>query len=139
MNIAEIPFVKKVGIKKNIKGEFELPFSASVHNHLQTILASAQFTLAETASGEMLQTMFPELIGQVIPLLRDSKIKFKKPATQSITAFPSVSKESLDSFNHQWSKKRRGSITVNIEIKDTDGTLTCTGSFNWFIQNLKKD
>ncbi len=95
MNVVEIPFVKKVGINKNINGELELPFSENVQNHLQTIHASAQFTLAETASGEILQIKFPELAGKVIPLLRDLQIKFKKPAAKSISAYSSISTESL--------------------------------------------
>jgi len=65
MDVVEIPFVKKVGINKNTNGDLELPFNNEVQNHLQTIHASAQFTLAKTASGEMLQTKFPGLIGKV--------------------------------------------------------------------------
>ena len=113
-----------------------MPFSNEIHNHLQTIHASAQFTLAETASGEILQTKFPELVGKVVPLLRDSQIKFKKPATKSITAFSSISNESLEKFNNQFSKKGRGSITVDVAIKDNDKTVTCVGIFNWFVQSL---
>ncbi|MCK4671138.1 MAG: DUF4442 domain-containing protein [Candidatus Aegiribacteria sp.] len=43
-----------------------------MQNHLQTIHASAQFTLAETASGEMLRIELPELVGKVVPIFRDS-------------------------------------------------------------------
>lgn len=81
MNVTKIPFVEKVGIEKNNNNEFQLSFDDSVQNHLQIIHASAQFTLAETASGEILQTEFPDLVGKVVPLLRESQIKFKKPAT----------------------------------------------------------
>jgi hypothetical protein len=43
--------------------------------------AGAQFTLAETQSGLYLQTLFPELESQVIAILRESKMRYKKPAT----------------------------------------------------------
>jgi len=82
MNVIEIPFVKKTGITKNEKGELELPFTTDTHNHLETMHASAQFTLAETASGEFLQTLLPDLVGKVIPVLREAKVKFKKPAVK---------------------------------------------------------
>ena len=78
MDVVQIPFVKKVGITQAVNGKLELAFSDDTHNHLATMHASAQFTLAETASGEFLQTLFPELVGKVIPVLRDATVKFKK-------------------------------------------------------------
>jgi hypothetical protein len=76
MNITEVPFVKKVGIHKAADGESELPFSSDVQNHLQTICAGAQYTLAESSSAELLQSLFPELVGKVIPVIRETKIKY---------------------------------------------------------------
>lgn len=136
MDVIEIPFVKKVGITKNKNNELELPFTKETHNHLQTVHASAQFTLAETASGEFLQTLFPELAGKVIPVLRDASIKYKKPAIKNITAHPSVSDESRNKFNAQFEKKGRASISVDVEIKDSEGTVTCVAAYNWFVQKL---
>ncbi len=136
MNVVEIPFVKKVGIEKRSDGCLHLQFNKSVHNHLQSIHASAQFTLAETASGELLQTEFPDLTGKVIPVLRDSQIKFRKPALKSILAFPSISNDSIQKFKEQLLKKGRASISVSVEIKDSEGTVTSTGVFNWFVQQI---
>ena len=52
MKVIEIPFVKKVGITKTENNKLELAFTADTQNHLETMHASAQFALAETASGE---------------------------------------------------------------------------------------
>ena len=136
MNVVEIPFVKKVGIEKNGDGDLHLQFDNSVHNHLQSIHASAQFTLAETASGELLQIEFPDLVGKVIPVLRDSQIKFRKPALKSISAFPSISNDSIQKFTDQLLKKGRASVSVSVEIKDSDETITSVGVFNWFVQQI---
>ena len=138
MNVIEIPFVDKVGIQRNTDGELELPFNTEVQNHLETIHASAQFALAETASGEILQKSFPELVGKVIPVLRESKIKFKKPAYKKIVAYPSVTAESLSKFEEQISEKGRALISVEVQIKDVDGIVTCTGIFKWFVQRIDK-
>lgn len=137
MNVTEIPFVKKVGITQSSNGELELPFTDETHNHLATIHASAQFTLAETASGEYLQTLFPELEGKVIPVLRDASIKFKKPALKTILAYPSIVNESQEKFTAQFSKKGRASITVDVEIKDIENTVTCVATYNWFVQKIE--
>ena len=137
MNVLEIPFVDKVGIQRNADGELELPFDTGVQNHLETIHASAQFALAETASGEILQKSFPGLAGKVIPVLRESQIKFKKPAKKKIVAYPSVSTESLSKFEEQISKKGRAIISVDVQVKDVEGQVTCTGTFKWFVQQIE--
>lgn len=72
MEITKIPFIEKVGINKNQQDYLKLELNDSVTNHMRTIHASALFTLAEAASGEQLQITFPEYIGNVVPLLRDS-------------------------------------------------------------------
>lgn len=136
MDVIGIPFVEKVGICRTEEGVLKLPFSASTQNHLKGVHASAQFTLAETASGEALQLLFPELVGKVIPLLRESHIKFKKPAGSAIFAFPVVSEEAVAAFKEQFGKKQRSSITVSVEIKDSDQVVTSVGTFNWFIQGM---
>lgn len=134
MNVLEIPFVKIVGIEKNSNGELELAFHEKIHNHLQTIHASAQFALAETASGECLLGLFPELEGKIIPVLRESKMKFRKPALKNIAAYPSVSEEAQAKFSEQFLTKGRALISVDVEVRDADETVTCTANYIWFLQ-----
>jgi len=136
MDVSEIPFAKVVGIESGTSGNLELPFSERVRNHLQTIHASAQFTLAESASGKALQEQFPELVGKVVPLLRGSQIKFRKPATRTITAHPSVTHEAVERFRSQFAKRGRASIAVSVEVADSEGTVMSTGVFDWFVQAL---
>ena len=137
MNVIEIPFVKKVGITKTNNNELELAYCADNHNHLKTIHASAQFTLAETASGDFLQTLFPELVGKVIPVLRDASVKFKNPAIKNVIAYPSISNEAREKFDTQFSKKGRASISVDVEIRDIENTVTCIATYNWFVQKTE--
>lgn len=137
MEIVKIPFVQKVGIKKNQQGNLTLGLDESNQNHLQTIHASALFTLAESASGEALQVHFPELAGRVAPVVRDSQIKFKKPAVKLVTAFSTISDESISKFNEQFKRKNRSSITVGVTIKDSDENVVCVGEFNWFVQGVE--
>ena len=137
MEILDIPFVKKVGIDKNQDGNLTLSFVASNQNHLQTMHASALFALAETASGEALLAQFPHLSGKVAPVLRDSNIKFKRPATNGVTAYSSITDESAVKFESQFGKKGRSSIKVDVVIKDIDSNVVFTGEFNWFLQGIE--
>lgn len=136
MDVIKIPFVEKVGIIRQPDGMLELPIDESVHNHLKSIHASAQFALAETASGEILQTLFPEFVDKVIPVLRDSNIKFKKPAQKSISTRAYVSDDAIEKFKQQLTKKGRSSIIVNVEVKDYEGVVTSIGVFNWYVQRI---
>jgi len=133
MNIIDIPFVSHLRIEEDNKN-LVLNFKNESLNHIKTIHAGAQFTLAESQSGLYLQQLFPELEGKVVPILRDANIKYKKPAKEKIIAFASVSDEAIEKFNIQFNKKRRATITVDVELKDINNIVTAEASFNWYIQ-----
>ena len=137
MEIINIPFVKKVGVQRDQEGNLTLGFDESNQNHLQTIHAGALFALAESASGEALQICFPELVGKVAPVVRDSQIKFKKPAVKSVMAYASIADDSILKFKEQFEKKKRSTISVDVAVKDADGNGVCIGSFNWFVQSIE--
>lgn len=136
MDVLAIPFVSKVGIERSSARKLHLPWSDSNQNHLQTVHASAQFALAETASGEYLQTVFPELAGKVLPVLRDAQIKFKKPASGTITTECQIDDENRDKFKYQLAKKGRSVITVNVKLLDEDRQAVCQAEYRWFIQTM---
>ena len=113
-----------------------LEMSEAVSNHLGTMHASAQYTLAETASGKLLAESFRELEGKVVPVLRDSQIKFKRPAESRVKAYAVASEESSKSLLEQLGRRGRGTIEVTVEVKDSAGKTTCSGVFVWFVQSI---
>ena len=135
MKATDIPFVRYIGINEK-NDELSLDFKNDVLNHIKTIHASAQFALAETQSGIHLQSLFPELEGKVIPVLRDAQIKYKKPAQEKIIAFSSADKEDVIKFKSQFEKKGRGLLQIEVKIKDINDVLTSQATFTWFIQAL---
>ena len=135
MKATDIEFVKLVGIEQS-GDSVSLAYKKDVQNHIETIHASAQFTLAETQSGLHLQKLFPHLEGLVIPVLRDSSMKYKKPALQTIIARADVNEEDVEKFEIQFAKKGRGSLSVNVIVEDSDGVCTAQGKFGWFISKI---
>ena len=131
----EIPFVKHVGIEKD--GELKLHVREELTNHIQTIHASAQFTLGETASGACLMEEFPQYKGEVIPMLRSSTVKYKSPATSTLRAKASLTKEAKEKFLRQFKRRGQGVIAVDVELFDEDGCVTIEGEFIWFVQDSK--
>jgi acyl-coenzyme A thioesterase PaaI-like protein len=132
MEITHIPYAQTIGLEKGKDGILRLNNDESLHNHVQTIAAAAQFSLAELASGEHLLTLFPELVEQVVPILRDSRLKYKKPATSTISAHASVREKSVSKFTRQLDKKGRALITVKVEIRDHNGVVTSSGLTTWW-------
>jgi len=131
-----IPFVNHVGIEEKDKKTLILAFKENVQNHIGTMHAAAQFALAETQSGFYLESIFPEYKGKIIPLLRSSSVKYKNPATTEVYGVATASVESLEKFEVQFLKKGRATITVFVELRDTNNVVTMLGEFGWFIQRV---
>ncbi len=136
MKITQIPFVKHVGIKKSNDNTLKLENKSTIKNHLGTIHAGAIFTLAETQSGLHLQQLFPEFEDKVIPLLRESSIKYKRPIKGNIYATASINIEDQVKFESTFLKKGRGSITISVILQDEEKTTCAVAKFNWFIQEI---
>ena len=129
-----LPFANYIGVKAKNKRELQLLPHKDVENHIGTVHAAAQFTLAETQSGLYMLSLFPEYADDIVPLLRSSNIKYKFPATTELVALASVTKEDKEKFERQFMKRDRAMLVVHVEVKDTNGIVTMLGDFGWFIQ-----
>ncbi len=138
MDVTQIPFSKLIEISRSNTDDhtLELRLRDNMKNHLGTFHASAQFALAEAGSGLSLQRYFPQLEGSVLPVLRKAEIKFKKPAQSDIQAKATLTVEKKEKFEHQFKEKGRAFISVPVEVIDQNGTVTMTGTYEWFVQKL---
>jgi len=59
---------------------------------------------------------FPELEGKVVGLLRGSSVKYKNPASSTLTAHASLEDTIREKFLTSIHKKSRASITVMVEL-----------------------
>lgn len=136
IRVTDIPFVKKIGIRETGESTLELPCDDSLHNHIRTVHAGAQFALAETASGAHLLALFPELETEVLPVLKDSRIRYRNTTSRAITAYSSVPDGAVEKFLNHYRRKGRALITIHVVVRDDTGLLICESSFNWFVQRL---
>jgi acyl-coenzyme A thioesterase PaaI-like protein len=137
MDILHIPFSKLINLVfHDSENTLALPFTGDKKNHLGTFHAAAQFALAEAASGLALQQNFPHLEDSVIPVMRKSEVKYKKPAQSDIFAKGKITAEEKARFENQLDKKGRAIITVLVDIIDSDDIISMTGTFEWFVQKL---
>jgi len=137
MDVTQIPFAKHIGIKYKDEGTLKFEPTEAVQNHIQSIHASAQFTLAETQSGLFLQKEFPELVDKVVGVLRGSSVKYKNPATTSIYATATLEDSVKEKFLMQLERKGRAGISIKVELRDANEVITMVGTFDWFIHKIK--
>jgi len=136
MEISKIPFIQHLNIKNSSTDNLSIQNSKNLHNHLGSIHAGALYTLAETQSAIFLQSKFPDLKENIIPLLREGTIKYKKQALSQITAYANTNEEDIEKFFKLFNKKGRGSIEVKVELKDEEDELCAIGRFVWFVQSV---
>ncbi len=141
MNIEQVPFNKLLGIKKcdNCKEcQVVLPKSQHYANHLNTVHASAQFALAEAASGECLFQRFREFAQKetLIPVIRKTELKFRKPAIGEIRAKASITDEVANQTIASIEKRGRAIIPVDVDITDSNDNQTMTATYEWFVQKV---
>ncbi len=139
MDILTIPFVETLGLSRTRDNNLQLAMEQRLENHLGTLHASAQFALAETASGDYLLKSFPELEDKAIPVLRDSEIKFKRPADSTVRANVTLEESAKKALLEQLEKRGRGMIELSVTLIDSAEKITSISRFNWFVQQLNKD
>ena len=135
MNLKEIPFAKLLAISESTSEFlFELSDDEKYTNHLGTVAAAAQFSLAEFASGQFLIHAFPEYASQVIPVLRKSEVKFRKPAIGRVRARAFVNEETRIQFLTDLTQRKRALVAILIELVNDDLEVVMSGTYEWFIQ-----
>ena len=138
MDILEIPFHRFLNIKKHSGDEyiFEATERPEYLNHLGTIHACVQLTIAEASSGEFLLQEFNDMRSELIPVVRKTEAKYHRPANGTLfskAAFESTNKSDI---LKELSSKKRTSIKVKVEITDEQKNKTLTVVFDWFITKI---
>ena len=140
MDILEIPFHRFLNLKKHSGEEFifEAAERPEYLNHLGTIHACVQLTLAEASSGEFLLQEFNDIKSELIPVVRKTEAKYHRPANGilfSKAAFESTNKSNV---LHDLSNKKRALLKVKVEIFDEQKDKKLSVVFDWFITKIQK-
>ena len=137
MHVTDLAINKTLGMQLAPAGNahiLEMPESPLVLNHVGTIHASAQFALAEASSGEFLLRHLGEAKDQVFAVLRTSDVKFRKPAHGALRASSRFADGVADSLSTELASRGRALASVLVEVADTNGVVTMSGQYDWFLQ-----
>ncbi len=139
VKVTDLAYNQALGIRDAPAGAghlLELPFAPLVQNHLQTMHAAAQFSLAEAASAECLQRQFGAALGEVFAVVRGVEVKYRKPATTDLLAFGEPDETTRTQLVAEITRRGRSSAVILIDLKDRNGTLTFHAQFEWFISRV---
>ena len=64
-------------------------------------------------------------------------MKFRHPAQSDIQARGDIDDEERRRFERQFERKGRAGIAVSVELIDENGTVTMTGTYEWFVQRIE--
>ena len=137
MDVIKLPFNEFVGLKYSENPEYFLMLDnkPEYRNHLDTVHASAMFSLAEATSGYFLLGQLGEL-SDIVPVVRRVEVKYKKPSTGKVFSkakFVDMEKpEILELLN----QKGRTLINVEISLFDEENILVMQSVFEWFITKI---
>jgi acyl-coenzyme A thioesterase PaaI-like protein len=113
-----------------------LPADPKYLNHLGTVHASAQFSLAEAASGQWLLDRFGAAAAEYAAVVRRADLKFRRPATGELTAQASAPPEEAERFLETLTRRGRATMEVRVEVLAADGSATLESVFEWFAQRI---
>jgi hypothetical protein len=137
MNVTEIPFNQFIHLEKpQVPGAslLELNASACHLNHIGTVHACVQLSLAEASSGEFLMQSLPGFKDRAVGVLRRVEAKFKNPMQGKITARAATTAAELHESAEALITKGRAIVPVTIEVVDADNAVGLLATFHWFIQ-----
>ena len=134
MNVFELPFTKFIGLALSEKDEFLLMLKDQTEylNHLGTVHASAQFSLAEATSGYFLLNEFHNLTN-IVPVVRKVETKYKKPVQGAVFSRACFIETDRVKIIETLESKKRVLLTVRVSLFDSEEKNVMQSDFEWFI------
>ena len=135
MDILSIPFHKFLNIKRFDGNDyiFKIEERPEYFNHIGTIHACVQLSLAEATSGEFLVQQFSDYQKELIPVVRRSEVKYQKPATGDLFAKAEFLSTNRKKVLIEFNTKKRTLVRVKVDVYNTEKDKTLTAIFDWFI------
>lgn len=132
-----IPFSKHVGIELvevgPRRGVAKLPDAPELLNHVGTQHAGALFTVAETASGMAMLSVFADHFASVTPVARRSSIEYLRLARGPITATGTLEADP-DELLARLDADGKVEFPVGVSMTDEGGKEVATVEVTWHLK-----
>lgn len=135
MNLHDIPFARLLALEPGEQDDaiLALPDAPQYLNHLGTVAAAAQFSLAEFTSGQWLLNTYPEWADRVVPVLRRSEVRFRRPAHGRVRASVPFEAHAVPNLQAELETRGRALISIPVLLHDASSQLVMEGRYEWFL------
>jgi len=135
MNLLDLVYNQNINLQNTNKKDciFMLALNKNLQNHVHSFHAAAIFSLSEATSAQFLINTFKIFENTVVPLLRASNTKYKKPGLTNIYAKAMLMNETKEEIITQLNNKKRALVTIKVEVIDEADFIIFTGTFEWFL------
>jgi acyl-coenzyme A thioesterase PaaI-like protein len=137
MKVTDIPFNRFLGLRSD-GSLLTLPADLNYHNHLGTVHAGAQFSLAEAASGHWLLAKFGDAAPDYLAVVRHVDLKYRRPAIGELIAKAGAAPEEEERLRDTLERRGRATIEVPVLVTGADGSVTLEATFEWFAQRDRR-
>lgn len=137
MHVTDLAINKTLGMQLAADGHahlLELPESPLLLNHVGSLHAGVQFSLAEACSGEFLLRHFGSDPSQLFAVLRTAQVKFRRPAHGALRASARFVEKSAEALADELASPRGTLASVLVEVADANGVVTMSGQYEWFLR-----
>jgi acyl-coenzyme A thioesterase PaaI-like protein len=140
IDVTKLPFNQFIGLKISDKNDYLLMLDSrnEYRNHLDTVHASALFSLAEATSGHYL---ISEFSGQtdIVPLVRKVEVTYRKPTESAVYSKAKFLETQKDEVLEILAQKGRVMLKVEVSLFDQDNTLIMKALFEWFVSRIETE
>ena len=140
IDVTKLPFNHFIGLKISNKSSYLLMLDnrTEYRNHLDTVHASAMFSLAEATSGHFLLNEFAELT-DIVPVVRKVEIKYKKPTKGGVFSRAKFLETGKNEILEALTQRGRAILKVEVSLFDETEVLIMQSVFEWFVTRLEKE
>ncbi|MFG2076071.1 DUF4442 domain-containing protein [Nonomuraea maritima] len=135
--LESVPFARTLGVVFDAVSEgravCHVPDREDLHNHVGGPHAGVLFTLAETASGAAVLSVFGDQLARVVPLPTTATIDFRKLATGGIRAEARLLAEREDVLG-RLDAGERPVFDVAVDMTDAEGVPVAALSITWTLR-----
>lgn len=141
LSLCDIPFSSYVGLTESDREDalLMLPDASDYHNHLGTVHASAQFTLAETASGFIMQDAFGDMAADVVAVVRKAEVKYSRPAQGPLYATGRLNPDDVAAVKNDIRERGLAKVRFMVLVQNESRKTTMKAKFEWSVLLKKED
>jgi len=117
-----------------------LPFDEKIKNFFEAVCPKTEFVLGETGVRQLLIEKLSEVdkicadVDKITLTLRGFEAYSKQPAKTVLSSVAYLDKEEVSKLEAELSGKNRATVTVNIDLIDSDNNICITAKFTWLLQ-----